>query len=193
MDADQEKLHSSEPKHTKARLAFAKAHLDKDESFWSSILWSDETKMEFRTQGCGFCLAKKGEAFNPKNTVPTVKHGGGNIMFWGCFSANGPGNLVKVDGIMRKEDYVKILEENIWQSAEKLGLGQHWTFQQDNDPKHTAKVVKKWFLENDVNVAQSESGSESNRESVEGAQDQSDGKEAFQPQESGDLRKRRVV
>ena len=26
---------------------------------------------------------KKGEAYNPKNTVPTVKHGGGNIMFMG--------------------------------------------------------------------------------------------------------------
>lgn len=150
-------------------------------------------KWSFGHRDVAFVWQKKGEAFNPKNTVPTVKHGGGNIMFWGCFSANGPGNLVKVDGIMRKEHYVKILEENIWQSAEKLGLGQHWTFQQDNDPKHTAKVVKKWFLENDVNVAQSESGSESNRESVEGAQDQSDGKEAFQPQESGDLRKRRVV
>ena len=73
-------------------------------------------------------------------------------MFWGCFSATGPGNLVKVDGIIKKEQYIKIHEENIKQSAEKLHLGEHWTYQQDNYPKHTAKSVKKWFWDNDVDV-----------------------------------------
>ncbi|KAL0191722.1 hypothetical protein M9458_014420, partial [Cirrhinus mrigala] len=28
---------------------------------------------------------------------------------------------------------------NIRKSAEKLGLGHQWSFQHDNDPKHTAK------------------------------------------------------
>ena len=76
---------------------------------------------------------KKGEAYKPKNTVPTVKHGGGNIMLWGC-------------------DYIRILDENVKESAEKLQLGHNWKYQQDNDPKHTAKVVQKWFKDNDVNV-----------------------------------------
>ncbi|KAK3571312.1 hypothetical protein QTP86_005948 [Hemibagrus guttatus] len=147
--------------NTKARLAFANAHLDKEEDFWSSVLWSDETKIElFGHNDVAFIWRKKREAFNPKNTIPTVKHGGGNLMFWGCFSASGPGNLITVNGTMKKEQYIKILNNNnnnnnnIRQSSEKLGLGHQWTFQHDNNPKHTAQVVKKWLADKNINILQ---------------------------------------
>ena len=140
-------------RHLKARLAFARGHMKEDPSFWSTILWSDETKLElFGHMDAEYVWRKKGEAYKPKNTVPTVKHGGGNIMLWGCFSSSGTGNLVKVQGIMKKEDYISILEKNVKESAERLQLINNWKFQQDNDPKHTAKIVKKWFRENNVDV-----------------------------------------
>ena len=41
----------------------------------------------------------------PKNTIPTVKHGGVS-MLWGCFAAGGTGALHKIDGIMRNAYYV---------------------------------------------------------------------------------------
>lgn len=68
-------------------------------------------------------MENKQEKHSTPRTPSSVKHGGGNIMFWGCFSVNGPGKLVKVNVVMRKEDCVKILEQNIRQSAENLGLG----------------------------------------------------------------------
>ena len=35
-----------------------------------------------------------------KHIISTVKYGGGSLMLWGCFAACGPGDLVKINGIM---------------------------------------------------------------------------------------------
>ena len=86
----------------KARLRFSTAHEDKDCTFWRNVLWSDETKIElFGQNDHRYVWRKKGDACKPKNTIPTVKHGGSSIMLCGCFAAGGPGALHKIDGIMR--------------------------------------------------------------------------------------------
>ena len=47
---------------------------------------------------------------------------------------SGIGNLLKVQGIKEKEDYIRILDQTVEQSAEKFKLGDNWKYQQDNDP-----------------------------------------------------------
>ncbi|KAI3366543.1 hypothetical protein L3Q82_000671 [Scortum barcoo] len=56
-------------------------------------------------------------------------------------TAAGTGRLVAIEGKMNAAKYRDILEENLFQSAQDLRLGRRFTFQQDNDPKHTAKGV----------------------------------------------------
>ena len=97
---------------------------------------------------------KDGEAYLPKNTVPTVKFGGGNIMILGCFSSKGVGRISVIDGKMNAENYQKILQDNLMTSVEKLRLPPEWIFQQDNDPKNIVRSTKKWFAESNVNVLQ---------------------------------------
>ena len=46
---------------------------------------------------------------------------------------------------MNGAKYRQILEENLLQSAKDLRLWFRFTFQQDNDPKHTAKATLEWL------------------------------------------------
>jgi hypothetical protein len=76
--------------------------------------------------------------------VGTVKHDK-KINVWGCFSATGVGHYHFLKGIMDQEVYLNILEELMLQSADLLFGRENCHFQQDNDPKHTAKRVKEWL------------------------------------------------
>ena len=44
------------------------------------------------------------------------------------------------------------LDDNLLQSALDLRLGQRFTFQEDNDPKHTAKTTQEWLRDKSLNV-----------------------------------------
>ena len=140
-------------KNKKARFEFAKRHVADSLNVWRKVLWSDETKIElFGHKGKCYVWRQPNTSHHPKNTVPTVKHGGGSIMLWGCFAAAGTGKLVRVEGKMDGAKYRDILEQNLFQSACDLRLGRRFTFQQDNDPKHTAKATLEWFKGKNLNV-----------------------------------------
>ncbi|KAL4091775.1 hypothetical protein QTP88_026414 [Uroleucon formosanum] len=57
-----------------------------------------------------------------------------------------PKLAVFIDSIMDQHIYLNILRNNLHASAEKLNIGNSFIFQQDNDPKYTAKKVKEWLL-----------------------------------------------
>jgi hypothetical protein len=57
----------------------------------------------------------------------------------------GTGRLVRIEGKINGAKYREILDENLLQSAQDLRLSQRFTFQQDNDPKQTAKTTQEWL------------------------------------------------
>ena len=128
-------------------LEFAKCHWNYD---WNRVLWSDETKIELfgNVHVCQKRFTYTIKVVHCWYFWPSL------APLWGCFAASGPGALVKINGIMNSTKYQDILAKNLVASARKLRLGHRWTFQQDNDPKHTSKSTQKWFRENKINVLQ---------------------------------------
>lgn len=132
-------------KHQAKRKEICERWTYKGSRYWKDVLFSDETKFElFNPTNKKKIWKKKGDSLDPKYIKHTVKYGGGNVMFWGCFSYEGVGNLVVIDGKMDKYQYVSILADNLSDSADKLKM-ESFIFQQDNDPKHTSKYTKAYF------------------------------------------------
>ncbi|CAJ0928226.1 unnamed protein product [Ranitomeya imitator] len=73
--------------------------------------------------------------------IPTVKHGGGGVMVWGCFAGDTVGDLFKIEGILNQHGYHSILQRHAIPSGLRL-VGPSFIFQQDNDPKHTSRLCK---------------------------------------------------
>ena len=129
----------------KKRLEWAKTHLTWTMEQWKSVLWTDESKFEiFGSRRRQFVRRLAGERYLDSCLTSTVKHGEGSVMVWGCFTEGGVGELVKIEGIMKKEHYHRILQRSAIPSG--IGLaGYGFTFQQDNDPKHTSRFCKNYL------------------------------------------------
>lgn len=139
------------PSHKKARKEFAEAHQAKPNDYWQRILWSDETKINlFGSDGVQHVWRQPGEEYQDKCVVPTVKHGGGSVMVWGCMSAAGTGDLRFIEGNMDSTMYCEILKEKMLPSLKKMG--RKAIFQHDNDPKHRSKHTSAFLKKAKVSV-----------------------------------------
>ena len=73
-----EGFHARTPRRTPLLTQKAQGNLNKPQKFWNTILWSDETKLDlFGAMDQRYIGRKNNEAYVRKNTLPTVKHGGG--------------------------------------------------------------------------------------------------------------------
>lgn len=143
-------------KHVAARKQFAKEHKDwcgpENIKKWRNVLWTDETKINLiGSDGKTWVRRPKNAELDPRYTTKTFKHGGGNIMIWGCFSWYGVGPIYWIKENMDKHLYVNILE-NIMKPYAEWNMPLKWVFQQDNDPKHTSGLAKKWFIDNKIDI-----------------------------------------
>ena len=79
------------------------------------VLWTDKSKFEvFGSQGRAFVRCRKTENMLEECLTSAVKHGGGNVLVWGCFGGGKVGHLFRVKGILKKQGYHSILQRHAW-------------------------------------------------------------------------------
>ncbi|GFU32076.1 transposable element Tcb2 transposase [Trichonephila clavipes] len=105
----------------KRRIEFAMKYRNKPMDFWKKLIFSDESKSEIFTPPSIRKIWRKNKtALEPKNVLPTLKHGGGNVMAWRCVANNGASNLAFIDNKMNVLAYIDVLRHNLLDSAKKL-------------------------------------------------------------------------
>lgn len=135
-------------RHKEKRLEFARTHMTwKNE--WRDIIFSDEKRFTLDgPDGYAFYFhdLRKEEKF----LVRRHSRAGG-VMVWGAISYNGQIDLIFISGRHTSNDYIEVLRSAKLKIIEKME-GHHWTFQHDHAAVHTARVVKRWFEDEDIAV-----------------------------------------
>ncbi len=97
-------------------------------------------------------MRKENTAFQHKNRIPSVKHGGESIMVWAYFDASGPGRLAIIDRTINYELYQQIIKENVRISVKEQSLKRKWIIQQRHRHQHTSRPTKEWIKKNKDDV-----------------------------------------
>lgn len=124
------------------RRDFATEYKDKDLRFWRNVLFCDETALRLRPDNRRLMVRRRpGERYNDNNLVPTYSHGGGNIMFWGCISLYGQGELFRVTETLTGQRYAEVLRRTIPPTLRTLNIRSPYLYQ-DHAPCHGTQAVQ---------------------------------------------------
>lgn len=137
--------------HIRARLQFAREHVNWAAEDWERVLFTDETR---------FCLysndrrvrviRRPNERYSQCNIRQTELFNGGSVMFWGGISLTARTDIVSLrGGSLNSARYItEILSEHVVPFAGYIG--DNFLLMQDNARPHTARIVRDYLNEVDI-------------------------------------------
>ena len=133
------------------RLSFAEGYSNWREEDWDRVIFSDETHIEVWGRSTVWVQRPSCTAYEAEYMAPRVPHSE-RVSLWGCFCARGVGQAEIFVGSFDAVQYVDMLQYNLIQTARYFYPREHWWFQQDNAPQHTANISKRWFHTHGVDL-----------------------------------------
>lgn len=142
-------------KNRRDRLQWCRQHREWTEDDWKKVIWSDESRYTlFQNDGRTRVWRLQKERYDIDCVVPTVKHGGGGVMVWGCFTWDCLGPLIRLEGAINSQRYIEeVLESHLVPFIETFGDdADDYTFQQDNASIHTSKMTTSFFENSEITL-----------------------------------------
>lgn len=139
------------PAHCRARLAYARQHVNWNMWQWSNVLFSDESR---------FCLygndrrprvwRRQGERYAQNFIRPVAAYNGGSVMVWAGVSRSSRTPLVIVRENLNARRYIdQILRPFVLPRRQNT---RGFIFMQDNARPHTANITRQFFQRHDITL-----------------------------------------
>ena len=111
-------------KMKKARYQWAKRHESWTIEDWRRVVFSDECHFEAHGFNSQFVRRSNGEPVRAEHMKQSFKHPP-KQMFWGCFSYEGTGCLIPIEGMMNSDRYIRLIETRITHELEIISTALH--------------------------------------------------------------------
>ncbi|KAJ4426509.1 hypothetical protein ANN_27323 [Periplaneta americana] len=136
------------PVMRKKRLMWAKLHQHWTVNDWKNVLFSDES--HFEVHGHRVSYVRKGSEKVTAAHLQQAPKYSPIVMFWGCFTHEGPGALIPIKGMMNPDKYIHLLETRIVPQLQKSFPDGRGVFQQDLAPCHTSRKTTEFFNKKNI-------------------------------------------
>ena len=134
------------------RLKFCKKYMHWTPAMWRKVLFSDESTFKVIQGRRGYVRRPaNSNRFDPKYTVPTVKHPE-SVMIWSSFSGSGgkAGLFFLPKGMtMNAKMYHQVLQRHMVQHFENHACTH---FQHDSAPCYSANLIKAYLANKGINT-----------------------------------------
>lgn len=126
-------------RNKKKRVTWAREHLGWSNTDWSRIVFSDEATL-YPKRTKTFVRWTRTGVSNPAPFEDNLDKKSINV--WGYIRYDGLGELIRFEGDMRKEDYLEMLDEYLFDAIEdQFNPDDKLTFMQDGASYHTTPYV----------------------------------------------------
>ncbi|POM63542.1 transposable element Tc3 Transposase [Phytophthora palmivora] len=134
-------------KHKEARLMWAREKVTWDAEKWSKVVFSDKKKFNLDGRD-GFQYYWHDLRHEPQ-IYSRRQNGGGSVMVWGAFCAQGKSELVILEGTQDSERYIYSLSEHLLPYIDRI-YGRDCIFQHDNASIHSSTATKAFLDEENM-------------------------------------------
>lgn len=115
------------------------------------VCFSDESSIQVLSDKSQFVRRRNSEKYQEDCIVKRVKHPL-SIMVWSVISSQGTGRLYIVEGTMRQDQYIAVLDTKMLPQVHEWYPDGDFLFMHDSAPCHKAKKVTKFLQDKQIRV-----------------------------------------